>query len=816
MADLDEIVQKILLDGDTEVLAKFSEIGEEGYKTFKELAEAAEHGSSKMEILGVAIAGAAAAFVGLAGSVLAFVEANDETIQKTILLGEAFGATTQEVNELEAAFAALGVGTKTFEQFATRLTTTIAREWPEIAASIRTASSQAVAAQDAITSASLRIIDAQRALSFQADEADSKMASANLHVEQTFLALQAGATKALQTIRDDINSVQGAALGLEAAEQRLAELQGRPVSESDKKALELKQAQLAVEKAREAQLAAIQKQEQDRREAAAKAQQLEQAHADAQLKRNILIEEQTTARAKAELQLREAVVQREQAEERAGQQALKSIPAIRDAIRAITDGSKGAAAAIDFANVSVKNLIDGIIAAAATGDKLPPSGMKVMTELMKVLSSDTGHFIDQQQRLAVVQQLSQRGFGTVNIAASELLKALEKGPEKFKEFSNAAEKAFFTTPEAAKNVADFRDEMERLGFAIDVVNRNFAAAASPTFTKFLEEIRESLEKDGGTLHAFVDGIAAIGSAIGSLIKTVQDLAHEVDHAFHLKDGTAMQALIIAIGVAIASLAPLWAAIPIAIGLVITAIGYVKEHLDDIKKAIQEHPILFGAIVAIVTALALIFGGIPLILGIITAALVLIYENWDKIKKVANSTLDAIINHPFTKWLDSVWQKVKKIGEGIAGWLKQGGSTGASIPDTSGGGTVEASEGNAKGFATGGYISGPGTGTSDSIPARLSNGEFVVRSAAVSRFGLDFLHAVNSMSMPMFAGGGLVGAPSRLAGGGAGAPATSALNLTIDGQTFRGLKGPSSVVSDLSDFAISRQASSAGRKPSWVK
>ena len=35
-------------------------------------------------------------------------------------------------------------------------------------------------------------------------------------------------------------------------------------------------------------------------------------------------------------------------------------------------------------------------------------------------------------------------------------------------------------------------------------------------------------------------------------------------------------------------------------------------------------------------------------------------------------------------------------------------------------------------ATGGYVSGPGTGTSDSIPAWLSNGEYVVKAAAVAK------------------------------------------------------------------------------------
>ncbi len=60
-----------------------------------------------------------------------------------------------------------------------------------------------------------------------------------------------------------------------------------------------------------------------------------------------------------------------------------------------------------------------------------------------------------------------------------------------------------------------------------------------------------------------------------------------------------------------------------------------------------------------------------------------------------------------------------------------------------------------GFAGGGHIRGPGTATSDSILARLSDGEYVVRAAAVRRYGLNFLHALNGMSLPKFATGGLV-------------------------------------------------------------
>ena len=59
------------------------------------------------------------------------------------------------------------------------------------------------------------------------------------------------------------------------------------------------------------------------------------------------------------------------------------------------------------------------------------------------------------------------------------------------------------------------------------------------------------------------------------------------------------------------------------------------------------------------------------------------------------------------------------------------------------------------FASGGHIKGPGTGTSDSVLARLSNGEYVVRAAAVRKYGLQTLHAMNNMNLPKFASGGLV-------------------------------------------------------------
>ena len=57
----------------------------------------------------------------------------------------------------------------------------------------------------------------------------------------------------------------------------------------------------------------------------------------------------------------------------------------------------------------------------------------------------------------------------------------------------------------------------------------------------------------------------------------------------------------------------------------------------------------------------------------------------------------------------------------------------------------------KGYATGGIIRGPGTGTSDSIVARLSNGEAVIPAASVARHP-DVVNALVSGNIPGFSRG----------------------------------------------------------------
>ncbi|UXT48171.1 phage tail protein [Agrobacterium tumefaciens] len=96
-----------------------------------------------------------------------------------------------------------------------------------------------------------------------------------------------------------------------------------------------------------------------------------------------------------------------------------------------------------------------------------------------------------------------------------------------------------------------------------------------------------------------------------------------------------------------------------------------------------------------------------------------------------------------------------LGEGpLAGLL--GGKGKTSVPSGGGGKKAGGSLlGSILGLKEGGHVRGPGTSTSDSIPARLSDGEFVVNAKATKR-NRAVLEAINSGRIASFAAGGYAG------------------------------------------------------------
>lgn len=123
---------------------------------------------------------------------------------------------------------------------------------------------------------------------------------------------------------------------------------------------------------------------------------------------------------------------------------------------------------------------------------------------------------------------------------------------------------------------------------------------------------------------------------------------------------------------------------------------------------------------------------------------------------AYAVAQVLMNAPTT--FSNVYTSVSQIP--LVGWLMApilaGAAVGLQLAQAAKVGSVSVA-----GFATGGHITGPGTGTSDDIPIWASNGEFMLKAAAVQKIGLDNLNYMNQTGkLPnMYADSGLI-APEK--------------------------------------------------------
>jgi hypothetical protein len=216
-------------------------------------------------------------------------------------------------------------------------------------------------------------------------------------------------------------------------------------------------------------------------------------------------------------------------------------------------------------------------------------------------------------------------------------------------------------------------------------------------------------------------------------------------------------------------------------------GYIQFQLDT-------HKFLFDAITEGWTAVASVF----------KAA-------WDSVVSIFSSSITSMLG-----WLQGLIDKAYAAAAAIG-----------SIFGGGGGGTPAATAPIPPGNAQGGYIRGAGTATSDSILARLSDGEYVVRAAAVKHFGVGVFEALNRLHSPKFAMGGLADAMNTsliprsrryrsgglvAAGSGGGAP----VYLQIHGGKAIGpMISDKAVLGALHREAKRAKVFSAGRAPSSV-
>jgi len=771
MAELDPLVAKILLKGDDEFLKSLENVGAKGAEQIAKLAEAAEQGASRLSILGGAVGILEVAISGITAAMVVFIEQQTELSQKTQLLANAFGTTAGQLQELEAIFTSSGVKVEQFERFANRLTITIAREWPAIAESIKTYANENDSATLRVQNAILRVRDAQNALADNSAERSARSAKDNDALEQSWIKLKFAAQNAASEQKGALLSVQSAALGVLSAEQRLAELQGNPPSAAAKQGLAIQQAQLAVDQARKAAADAVIAQQEKAASAALKKAQAEQAYDDLARKAAKNARDDAEQRQKDENSVKEAIIARGEAEEKAAKFALTNIGSVKQALDGVANNNKSAATAIDLTAVSVENLTKGIIAQAKEQAKgVSPTGYETLRTISNLLAKDTDHLINNQQRLAIVNKLAGTSMQALGVSASEILDVIENDSKAIEGLKDKISGLDKNVPPPA--IKEFRGALAGLNLEISQLSQAFAAAVAPVFTEFLKAMLASLKDSDGVLHIFIEGLKAFGTAIkgiiiviGQMKEALAEMLGQVDKAFSLEKGTTFKLLVIAIATAIGYIAPALVAIPVLIGLIITAMGSLSELTKKAFESLKDNSVT---------------------------------RFWERL-------LDVIA-------------KVKNLISGN-GW--KGADTGSS------GDTPHGSRDNSsgqddplgvgtRGYAGGGLVRGPGTPTSDSVPIRASRDEYVTNAKAVAHYGVDFFHALNNMTIPGFAAGGLVGVPTRMGGSTGPVQASRTLNLTIDGRTFSGFRGPANVVDSLASYAVARQTSSTGRQPSWVK
>jgi len=217
--------------------------------------------------------------------------------------------------------------------------------------------------------------------------------------------------------------------------------------------------------------------------------------------------------------------------------------------------------------------------------------------------------------------------------------------------------------------------------------------------------------------------------------------------------------------------------------------------------------VWNAIVAVITAV------INAIIAAVKAHIDAVVALWNGAVDLVKQAWNGLFN-----WFD---EKLK----GLIDWFKTAVEWAKKLVASRS--AADAPAAGAVAAARGGHIRGPGTGTSDSIRAWLSDGEFVVKERAVSKYGVGLLNAINSMRfrVPRFNTGGIVDAisnavptlrPMRFAEGGqvSTRQAMRAIALTLPGGGVFDMQADDNTADRLVRYANVSTLRSAGRRPGW--
>lgn len=416
-------------------------------------------------------------------------------------------------------------------------------------------------------------------------------------------------------------------------------------------------------------------------------------------------------------------------------------------------------------------------------------------------------------------------FGRSGQELIPLLNATGKGIDEL--YAQVVQLGLGFTKQEATIGDTFGDSLNLMTRSITALADHIGLVFAPALTAVTDAVTQFIADNREAIIGFFQGIVDTISGLPSGVKTALAVI-----------GTVAAGLIIVLGplvLAFGLLASGIGAAFIAIGGLVSGIGALGLGIAEFIGS------LAGLGPAIVAVVGFIGGWGFAIAAIVVAIGILAYEvitHWDEIKEAFKKGAAAVakyigdiigkaaaaaeaITKPFVDAFDTLWNKAKSVFADILAWLGQViGKAAAAAQAITGVGGGRAQGGPAVARARGGPVHGAGTSTSDSIPAWLSAGEFVVKTKAVQHYGADFMHAINGMRL---AGGGMVAGftsvlpstksmstPAVLSSAGP----KSVLNLYIGEEEFAGMLVPDRTAQSLSRYASQRKLSRIGKQPGW--
>lgn len=812
MANVEDITPHIEIVGGDEAIEFFEHIGDVGAEAFAKITEQAMHGdfTALATLIGGRVAGA---FTEAAHAIYEFVDAQAQSAETLSALAEASGMTIAQIEGVKDAFASVGITQSGFLRAMSRLSVTLARDWSQIEQSIRTSANSQENALLGVQQAALATQRAYQALeeaSHQHAEQSYKdsqsIADARLNLQKTMLNQQkdlGGTDQSSVKQQEQILKIQEDQNAVQKARHAIQEANIKAVEDQEKAELDLKEKVLAVQKA---QLAEV------------------------------------------------------EAQEKLYEVSLKNIPAIAADIDAVVKGYKQWSDVANVADISTQNLGHALELAASgdvTGKNGPARALDMLKEMATLFPKMGDDSINLNQKMGILQRtmasMGGGGAGGSMGTPAQFLAVLDRGIDKFNEFQSLTEKfansdiglgkmANGMSP-VVETLKEFNASWAELDAILDQVRGRLASVIGANLTAGMKSMLASITDTDGALHQMIEaaerGLSALMSVLTAVGRIISDIASAANQIVQY-------------------MAKMMGIDPSKIWMVVGAfiLGAVE--------ASRTFLLVLGQIMAKTEAWALLIGLVVTALGNVVAMYRMIHgaseqvANNNPLENIGKDILSAA-SGGLTNQIPGLQQNnqpgsgggaggglggAQDVGEQLQEPAQQLGTAGESLGgagETLGGAAGDLSQAADKlsqaadvrqqlqnagydqpemtivGQAGGGYIRGPGGPTDDRAGLfALSDGEFVMRSAAVQHYGTSLFHALNDLAVGGFAAGGLVSTVARPASAAGGHQQSSILNLSIDGHKFNGLRAPADVASKLKSYAVTRQNSAAGRNPSWMR